>query len=120
MLGLLLFLTLQISEEAPSTSFPVEVRGVAKIAQDIRIYQYRVKGGAADKSTRCVNAYFARPARFGKRIRRLNGRHVVIRGTALDYFAMTAEDPIAATISRFQNECGNRLVIVIKSIELAK
>lgn len=120
MLGLMLFLAVQSQIDRKSSSFPVEVRGVARIAQDIRIYQYRVKGGAVDKSTRCVNAYFARPIRFGKRIRRLNGRHVVIRGTALDYFAMTAEDPIAATISRFQNECGNRLVIVIKSIELAK
>ena len=119
MLGLLLFLTLQMSEEASPTSFPVEVRGVAKIAQDIRIYQYRAKGRAIAQSPRCVNAYFAKPIRFGKRIRRLNGRHVVIRGTALNYFAMATEDPIAATISRFQNECGNRLVIVIKSIELA-
>ena len=120
MFGVVLFLALQTSTEMSSPSFPVNVRGVAKIERGIKLYRFRASGGVPDTSTRCVSVYFAKPQRFTKKLLHMNGKSVLIRGTALNYFAMAAEDPVAATISRFQNECGNKFIIIIKSIKLLR
>lgn len=55
MFGVVLVLALQTSTEMSSPSFPVNVRGVAKIERGIKLYRFRASGGVPDTSTRCVS-----------------------------------------------------------------
>jgi len=98
----------------------IHAEGRLDLDRHPRLYDIRVEGTSlVPEQTDCLSAAFAHD-RLYRRALRLDGRRMAVTATAVDYFAWAAADPVSATLSSLQNECGNRVVLVIHGIAPAR